>query len=211
MDEPSNRVDPADEVDPTNRVDPADEVLRPSARQLRVLAHPLRSRLLGALRLDGPATATALAARLGTNSGATSYHLRQLAAVGVVEEERSENRRDRVWRAAHRSTSWVSTDFDHDPDAQAADGWILRHQAATAAGWVDDWLATRSSWSVEWRAAADLSDYRFNLSPSELRALMAELQTVLAVWVDRADPTADDSRSPVTLLVQAFPAPNPRL
>ena len=39
--------------------------LRLDAAALKVLAHPLRSRLLSALRVDGPATATALAARLG--------------------------------------------------------------------------------------------------------------------------------------------------
>ncbi len=87
--------------------------------QKPTLAHPLRARLLAALRLDGPATATPLAARLGTNSGATSYHLRKLAGVGIVEDDEPTNRRDRVWRAAHSSTSWVSTDFDGDPDAQA--------------------------------------------------------------------------------------------
>jgi len=54
------------------------------ARQIRVLAHPLRFRLLGRLRLDGPATATGLARALETNTGATSYHLRQLADVGLV-------------------------------------------------------------------------------------------------------------------------------
>ena len=72
-------------------------ILHPDTRQLRVLAHPLRSRLVGALRFHGPATATQLAARLGTNSGATSYHLRQLAEVGLVEDdaERSSGR-DRV-------------------------------------------------------------------------------------------------------------------
>src|SRR5215213_4648029 len=91
-------------------------VLHPTAEQLQALAHPLRSRLLGALRFHGPATSTALAARLGTNSGATSYHLRQLAEVGLVEddEERS-NGRDRWWRAAHDMTQWRSEEFE-DPD-----------------------------------------------------------------------------------------------
>ena len=68
-------------------VTPDPRSVRPDSRQLRVLAHPLRSRLLGALRHGGPATATALAARLGTNSGATSYHLRQLAEAGLVEDD----------------------------------------------------------------------------------------------------------------------------
>ncbi|NEE24033.1 helix-turn-helix transcriptional regulator, partial [Streptomyces sp. SID7982] len=49
------------------------------ARTLRSLAHPLRIRLLNTLREFGPATASKLGERLGESSGATSYHLRQLA------------------------------------------------------------------------------------------------------------------------------------
>ena len=56
------------------------------AGSLRGLAHPVRLRMLGLLRTEGPATATRLAARLGLNSGATSYHLRQLATHGFVVE-----------------------------------------------------------------------------------------------------------------------------
>ncbi len=59
---------------------------RLDARSLRGLAHPLRMRLLDALRVHGPATASGLAERLGESSGATSYHLRQLAEHGFVED-----------------------------------------------------------------------------------------------------------------------------
>ena len=56
--------------------------------------------MLGILRFDGPSTATALAKRLGLNSGATSYHLRQLALHGLIEEaEGLGNKRDRWWQA----------------------------------------------------------------------------------------------------------------
>jgi DNA-binding transcriptional ArsR family regulator len=81
---------------------PDEEVVTPDARSLRGLAHPLRLQLLGLLRMDGPATATQLAERTGQSSGATSYHLRQLAAYGFVIEDldRTTGRRDRYWRAA---------------------------------------------------------------------------------------------------------------
>ena len=62
--------------------------LRLDAQAITVLAHPLRSRLVSTLRIGGPATATALARALDTNSGATSYHLRRLAEVGLGEVER---------------------------------------------------------------------------------------------------------------------------
>ena len=64
-------------------------------------------RLLGLLRTYGPATATSLAAELGLTSGALSYHLRQLEKYGfIVEDSERGNRRERWWRAAHRSTEF---------------------------------------------------------------------------------------------------------
>ena len=63
--------------------------ITPTPLQLRALSHPVRLRMLGLLRAEGPATATGLATRLGLNSGATSYHLRQLATHGFVEDDDS--------------------------------------------------------------------------------------------------------------------------
>ena len=193
--------------------EPQDErkILHPDARQLRVLAHPLRSRLLGALRFHGPATATQLAARLGTNSGATSYHLRQLADAGLVEDDAVlSSGRDRVWRAAHDATSWISTDFDDDADARAADDWLLRHQSRTMTGWVGDWLDARAEWSAAWRRAADQSDYHLDLTAEQLTTLTGELHAVLARYVATQDPTAPGVER-VTVLLQAFPSPERRV
>src|SRR4029453_16773762 len=54
---------------------------------LKALAPPLRMRLLAELRYHGPATATKLGEALGESSGATSYHLRVLAAHGFVVDD----------------------------------------------------------------------------------------------------------------------------
>src|SRR3954453_1384634 len=81
-------------------------------RALRALAHPLRTRLLAHLRLNGPATASRLGRAVGESSGATSYHLRQLATYGFVEEvEGRGSARERWWRARHRMTSWQAADI----------------------------------------------------------------------------------------------------
>src|SRR4051794_33088457 len=96
----------------------ADEPKRLDAASLKALAHPLRLRLLRALRAHGPATSSGLGRRLGESSGATSYHLRQLARHGFVEEDTARgNGRDRWWRSVHRMTTWEVTDFDDDPAA----------------------------------------------------------------------------------------------
>lgn len=65
---------------------------------LRLLAHPLRYRIARALR-DGPATSTSLGRALGLSSGLASYHLRQLAEHGFIEEAPELAKgRERWWR-----------------------------------------------------------------------------------------------------------------
>ncbi|BBJ43426.1 hypothetical protein SSPO_061440 [Streptomyces antimycoticus] len=94
-----------------------DDVRVLDPRTLRGLAHPLRMRLLTALREYGPATASQLAARLGESSGATSYHLRQLATYGFVEDDPERGKgRERWWKAAHRGTRWNADKFLAHPD-----------------------------------------------------------------------------------------------
>src|SRR2546428_1415868 len=91
------------------------------SRALRGLAHPLRMRMLGLLRTEGPATATSLAARLGESSGTTSWHLRQLAELGfIVQDTARGNRRERWWRAAHEFTTVHPERFMDDPESTAA-------------------------------------------------------------------------------------------
>lgn len=63
----------------------------------RGLAHPLRLQLVAALRHSASGTATSLAAQLHVSTGATSYHLRQLARHGLVTEV-SRPGRERWWR-----------------------------------------------------------------------------------------------------------------
>ena len=68
------------------------------AREVRALAHPLRLRMLESLH-DGPATASMLARELGESSGATSYHLRALAAAGLIVEDLDRRKgRERWWK-----------------------------------------------------------------------------------------------------------------
>ncbi len=50
-------------------------------------AHPVRMALMGLLRTEGPPTATLAAELLGAaGPGTCSFHLRQLAKYGLVEE-----------------------------------------------------------------------------------------------------------------------------
>jgi DNA-binding transcriptional ArsR family regulator len=179
--------------------------------QLRVLAHPLRARLLGALRVYGPATSTGLAQRLGTNTGATSYHLRRLAQVGLVtEDEGRGTQRERWWRAAQDLTSWVETEFLDDPDDRAAADWLVGSYFRARSRWVSDWLAERDRWSREWREAADSSDFALQLSPRHLSALNAELHEVINRYRGPGAEGGGDVQR-VMVLLDTFPSPEPRV
>ena len=78
-------------------------------RALRAYAHPVRMALVGLLRTEGPLTATRAAELLGESSGTCSFHLRQLAKYGLVEEAGGGTGREKPWRATTTSTAWDST------------------------------------------------------------------------------------------------------
>ncbi|KKK05655.1 helix-turn-helix domain-containing protein [Micromonospora sp. HK10] len=184
---------------------PAPREVRIDHRQVRVLAHPLRMRLLGALRVKGPATATTLAGLLGTNTGATSYHLRQLAEVGLVVEDADRGTgRQRWWRAAHDVTNWEASDFDDDPDARAAIDWIQGDQVRLLAGHAEQWFATQDEWSPVWRNAFGMSDFFLTVSADRLAAIEAELWAVLERHRQEADP-AEPGAEQVQIFVAAYP------
>ncbi|MBM0228814.1 MULTISPECIES: transcriptional regulator [Micromonospora] len=184
---------------------PEPRAVRIDHRQVRVLAHPLRMRLVGALRVKGPATATALAELLGTNTGATSYHLRQLAEVGLVVEDTDRGTgRQRWWRAAHDVTNWEPTDFDDDPDARAAIEWIQGDQVRLLVEHAERWFAIQHEWSPAWRDALGMGDIFMTIPPARLEELKAELWQVLERYRAESDPAEPDA-APVQVFLAAYP------
>ena len=152
--------------------------VRLDRRSVRVLAHPLRNRLLSELRREGPATATQLARRLDTNTGATSYHLRKLAEVALVEEAEGGAGRERRWRAAHEFTTLSLRDVHGDPDAEAALAWLHGEYFQQFTDKARRWAEAQSGWSLEWREASGASDSMLELTPDELTAMQDEIWEV---------------------------------
>ncbi len=152
---------------------------RLDAHALRVLAHPLRARLLSQLRLEGPATATSLARALDTNTGATSYHLRKLAEVGLVEESEGGRGRERMWQAVHELHSWLASDFSGDPDNEAASAWLQGEALRNFQQSAVSWLENQTRWSNDWRDAAGPSNYLLELSADQLAEMMQEVHDLI--------------------------------
>ena len=150
---------------------------------LRGLAHPLRARILGVLRLDGPSTASRLGEQLGESSGATSYHLRQLAQYGFVAEvEGRGTGRERWWQATHRSTSWEPDELITQPGGLEANEQMQRLQIEMTGRQLRRWAEHGREFGPEWSAVAGLSDYAVRLTPQEARQMTEEVYAVLDRW-----------------------------
>jgi DNA-binding transcriptional ArsR family regulator len=154
-------------------------------RALRALAHPLRNRLLGQLRLHGPATASQLGRAMGESSGATSYHLRQLADYGFVEEvEGRGSARERWWRARHRMTSWQRSDLESQEGGPEVQDEMTRLQIDLHGRVLSAWREQRDRLGPAWGGVGSMSDYALQLTPDQARALTRELDAVVTRWMD---------------------------
>jgi hypothetical protein len=143
-------------------------------RRLKGLAHPIRVRLRGELANHGPATATQLAARIGESSGSTSYHLRQLAAYGFVEEDPGLGTgRERYWRSVHRAIFYHGP--DDDPASRELGGEYMRAVARVQGDrivhFADAIEAVSEVVGGEWANTWDMSDWSLDLTPAEARDL----------------------------------------
>ncbi len=180
---------------------PSIDVRDPHA--LRALAHPLRGTLLGLLRFEGPSTATRLGQRLGESSGATSYHLRQLAAFGFVEEVAGEGTtRERWWRALHRSTRWETQDFLDESAGREVVEELSYRQLTQQSRMLAAHAEQREDLDDAWRTAVSLNDWAIRLSPAKARELADELNAVLARWRDQHEQPEEPL---VHVLLDLFP------
>ncbi|MFJ3401745.1 ArsR/SmtB family transcription factor [Streptomyces microflavus] len=181
-----------------------------NARTLRTLAHPLRIRLLNALREFGPATASGLGERLGESSGATSYHLRQLAESGLVEDAPDLGKgRERWWRAAHEGTMFEIADFRKhaDPEVRGAIDFVMHEVATTHAQEMSTWLGTMDEWPQEWQQSWDISDFKIRLTPELAQELSGKLHAVMESYRDRV-PEGTEGSAVVRTHLHAFPRPS---
>ncbi|MGI8824237.1 MAG: helix-turn-helix domain-containing protein [Chloroflexota bacterium] len=173
-------------------------------RSLRALAHPTRLALVGLLRQHGTLTATQAGRLLGLNSGSASFHLRQLAKYGLVEEVGSPGRQ-KPWRATAQVTSW--------PDIAA--GSEMREASRLLTGTVTElyrdlilnWLDRRAEEPVEWQQATWIGDLLLHVTAGELTALGKKIEELAAPYQQRvfdAELRPMGSR-PVTVLHVALP------
>ena len=177
------------------------------AKALSAMANPFRSRMMDALKVDGPSTASALATRTGQAVGSASHHLKVLHEAGLVEEapELAKDRRERWWRLVDAGTRWSRSDFADDTAAvtaaYAAEALALQRQFERT----QEWNANAAS-APEWDAAAFATQNWLKLSPEELTDVANEIVDVLMRWSGRPVPDDDLERESVLVFARGFPA-----
>ncbi|HEY2717044.1 MAG TPA: helix-turn-helix domain-containing protein [Solirubrobacterales bacterium] len=176
-------------------------------RALRAVAHPIRLELIGLLRRSGPLTATQAAARIDESPASCSFHLRQLAKYGLVEEAGGGVGRERPWRATAITTSWAVTSADEDREEAVemlSRVVVERYFEQTLA-----WLGQRRTEPPEWAAVGDIGDRVLYATPEELEELQERLAELLEPFQERlADPGSRPAGARAVNFVQlVFPLP----
>jgi DNA-binding transcriptional ArsR family regulator len=170
--------------------------------ELKALAHPLRQRMLYHLAFAGPSSATSLASAFGESTGSTSYHLRQLARYGFIEEERERSRgRERWWRLVPLDLRDLPEELADTPEA----GRLGRIRFERDRTLVDRYLAHRHRFGA-FAEAAMFSSSATHLTEEELRRFTEEYVAFLKRWWRPPEERPPDAR-PIAALFYAFPWP----
>lgn len=161
-----------------------------------LLHHPVRAALLELLGRVGTVTSTEAARELGGSSGLHSFHLRQLARFGLVEEVPGRTGRARPWRLVDPAAS--------GPGA-GADGLDV-----LARGLEDEsyqrWVAERDRAPERWRHDEAFSQVLY-LTPAELRGIGAVVRAEIARYRSREQSPAHrpPGVAPVAVVARLFP------
>ncbi len=174
-------------------------------RALRAVAHPTRLKLLSELRRLGPLTATQAGERIDESASGCSFHLRQLAKYGLVEEAGGGRGRARPWQATAMGHEWASRGpgGEIDDASDMLTRVVVERWFEEALGWVE----RRAEETEEWSEAAVLGDRLVYLTPAELDDLNRRVGELLEPYARRVtDPAArpDEARA-VTFIQLAFP------
>lgn len=174
-------------------------------RELRALAHPIRVRLMEELMLDGPLTASQLGERVGESPANCSWHLRQLAKYGFVEEAGGGAGRQRPWQVAIESYRWGG---QSEPAAEAAASAFGEVQRRWEFEEYEAYTTREVAEPSEWRRAAFWNKSLAWLTADELHDLGEEIIALVMRYADRiTEPAARpaDARA-VRLLAWGIPA-----
>jgi hypothetical protein len=200
------------EEPPEAKNPPASPIELGDLAAIKALAQPRRQRMLEHLTLHGPATSATLARALGLNTGATSYHLRELARYGFVEETAEDGRAE---LSAHRERWWRAVPGDRRFPPRSRQSPELRHvmdelnhHAYAADLDLFERLQQGADDGDPWADAFPYSRGTIRLTLPELREFFEEYIALLNRYKRPDSETPPGARTLLTRFL-AYPAPPP--
>jgi DNA-binding transcriptional ArsR family regulator len=183
------------------------EISDPKA--IRALAHPLRLDLLKLLGATGPATAARCGRILGASQASCSFHLRQLAKYGLVEDAGpGSDRRERRWRVPDpRLTVRIAAGSDAVVRQEVERLVVEREMQA-----ILDYAQRQDGELPAWQHKAGIVTGMAIMSPEEAADVKEQWIALLAPYVARAragSTEAQPGQHPVRLFMAATPLPHP--
>ena len=181
------------------------------SKVLAALAHPLRVALLYQLNALGSRTASQCAQALGETPANCSYHLRQLAKVGLVTREEADNGRERPWRSVYTGLDLHPPVDDPDPEvmtaARAVRASLANVEIEEHARLARQYLRLEQRADPAWREAAAGASYSLRLTAEELAALVKALDALIRPYIGLTRTDPPEGAQPVHLDFKAFLRP----
>ncbi len=174
---------------------------------MRAFAHPVRLALHELLMRAGATTAADAAREVGISQALASYHLRQLAKFGFVEQAEARDERERPWKATSLTQEW--SDAESTPETSAARGLLEQVIAERALSRLAEWQERRMDEPDEWRKSGGIGSSYLYVTPDELAAFDAAFNRLLEPLMARiADPSErPEGARPVLLATLLVPLP----
>jgi predicted ArsR family transcriptional regulator len=176
-------------------------------RAMRAVAHPVRIALLEVLGTEGPLTATQAGEHIGESPTTCSFHLRQLAKYGFIEEVEGVPGRRRPWRLIH--TGLTFSDVSDDPETRLAATALSRVLHAFYLDRLKEGLALRRDTPTEWQKATGASEFLLYVTVEELQALDEQVEALVKPFVERIGNPKTRPRGAVPIEVLFFAYPRP--
>lgn len=154
--------------------------------QMRAVNHPARWRVLEELWKGRVLTATAAAELVGLTASAMSYHLQQLARLGLIERDSSGDGRERPWRAISEGVSMTT-----QPDADL--GTTMMRNLLASVGRLLTTPPPGPGESRSWPPA--FTHTRLRLTPGRAKELHRQIQDVIADFEGQQSATEESDPS----------------
>jgi len=174
-------------------------------KTLRALTHPVRLALLEALALEGPLTATAAGELIGESPTTCSFHFRQLAKYGFVEEADSGPGRLRPWKIINVGMRF--SDITEDAETNIAAKSLERMVFDRAMSRLASYLDAKSSYPKDWQEASQNVETILWVTPAELEAVTQEVLAIFNRFFDRISDASlrSEGSLPVETLMFTYP------